>query len=128
MYNFTPESAKELIEKYFSLQWCRDNLIIPISIESNPSTNNDIFWIAIANYSYLGTIASPIKDRIKQNKPNIEVIFIEKSIEQIEEMLDEVSPDSKNTFSETSSINYGERGGRYTEDITKDGRPYRRYF
>ena len=128
MYNFTPESAKELIEKYFSLQWCRDNLTIPISIESNPSTNNDIFWIAIANYSYLGTIASPIKDRIKQNRPNIEVIFIEKSIEQIEEMLDEVSPDSKNTSSETSSIYYGERGGRYTEDITKDGRPYRRYF
>ena len=23
---------------------------------------------------------------------------------------------------------YGKRGGRYTEDITKDGRPYRRYF
>ena len=25
-------------------------------------------------------------------------------------------------------IKYGERGGRYTEDETKDGRPYRRYF
>ena len=23
---------------------------------------------------------------------------------------------------------YGPRGGRYTEDRTKDGRPYRRYF
>ena len=22
----------------------------------------------------------------------------------------------------------GKRGGRYTEDVTKDGRPYRRYF
>ena len=22
----------------------------------------------------------------------------------------------------------GPRGGRYTEDVTKDGRPYRRYF
>ena len=91
MYNFTPESAKELIEKYLSLQWCRDNLTIPISIESSPSSSNDIFWIAIANYSYLGTIASPIKERIKQNIPNIEIIFIEKSIEEIEEMLDKVS-------------------------------------
>ena len=25
-------------------------------------------------------------------------------------------------------IKYGARGGRYTEDETKDGRPYRRYF
>ena len=91
MYNFTPESAKELIEKYLSLQWCRDNLTIPISIESSPSSSNDIFWIAIANYSYLGTIASPIKERIKQNIPNIEIIFIEKSIEEIEEMLNKVS-------------------------------------
>ena len=23
---------------------------------------------------------------------------------------------------------YGKRGGRYTNDVTKDGRPYRRYF
>ena len=89
MYNFTPESAKELIDKHLSLQWCRDNLTIPISIESN--LNNDIFWIAIANYSYLGTIAEPIKSRIKQDSPNIEIIFIEKSLEEIEEMLDKVS-------------------------------------
>ena len=25
-------------------------------------------------------------------------------------------------------VKYGPRGGRYTEDKTKDGRPYRRYF
>ena len=25
-------------------------------------------------------------------------------------------------------VKYGKRGGRYTEDQTKDGRPYRRYF
>ena len=91
MYNFTPESAKELIEKYFSVQWCRDNLTIPISIESSTSSNNDIFWIAIANYSYLGTLASPIKEIIKQKIPNVEIIFIEKSIGEIEEMLDKVS-------------------------------------
>ena len=91
MYNFKPELAKELIEKHFSLQWCRDNLIIPISIESNPNSNNDIFWIAITNYSYLGTIAAPIKSRIKQDSPNIEIIFIEKSHDDIEEILDKAS-------------------------------------
>jgi len=91
MYNFTPESAKELIEQHLSIQWCRDNLTIPISIESSTSSNNDIFWIAIANYSYLGTLASPIKEIIKQKIPNVEIIFIEKSIGEIEEMLDKVS-------------------------------------
>jgi hypothetical protein len=25
-------------------------------------------------------------------------------------------------------VRYGPRGGRYTDDITRDGRPYRRYF
>ena len=91
MYKFTPHTSRELLDKYFSLQWCKDNFIIPISIESNPNSNNDIFWIAIANYSYLGTIAEPIKYRIKQEDPNIEIIFIEKSRDEIEEMLDKVS-------------------------------------
>ena len=91
MYKFTPQTTRKLIDKYLSFQWCKDNSIIPISIESNPNSNNDIFWIAIANYSYLGTIAAPIKSRIKQDSPNIEIIFIEKSLEEIEEMLDKVS-------------------------------------
>tara|TARA_B100001248_G_C27031752_1_gene296742 strand:+ start:237 stop:362 length:126 start_codon:yes stop_codon:yes gene_type:complete len=29
---------------------------------------------------------------------------------------------------EKNKINEGKRGGRYTKDKTKDGRPYRRYF
>ena len=91
MYKFTPQTSRELLDKYFSLQWCKDNFIIPISIESNPNSNNDIFWIAIPNYSYLGTIAEPIKSRIKEDSPNIEIIFIEKSQEEIEEMLNKVS-------------------------------------
>ena len=67
MYSISPQATRELIDKYFSLQWCRDNYVIPISIESNQPSSDDIFWIAIANYAYLGTIANPIKERIKQN-------------------------------------------------------------
>ena len=95
MYKFTPQTARKLIDKYLSLQWCKDNLIIPISIESNPNSNNDIFWIAIANYAYLGTLAEPIKSRMKQDDPNIEIIFIEKSFEEIGEMLDKASDHDK---------------------------------
>lgn len=32
------------------------------------------------------------------------------------------------TVSQESKVMRGPRGGRYTEDRTKDGRPYRRYF
>lgn len=39
----------------------------------------------------------------------------------------------KNPFSpipqsSKTEVQYGKRGGRYTEDKTKDGRPCRRYF
>ena len=95
MYSISPQATRELIDKYFSLQWCRDNYVIPISMESNQSLSDDIFWIAIANYAYLGTIASPIKERIKQNMPKIEIIFIEKSPEEIQEILDLASSAEK---------------------------------
>ena len=91
MYNFTPESAKDLIDKNLSLQWCKENLVIPISIENNSNSSNDIVWFAIANYSYLGVLSDFIEHRIKQDSPNIEIIFIKKSREEIEEMLDKVS-------------------------------------
>ncbi len=89
MYNFKPQTSRELIDKYFSLEWCKDNLIIPISTESY--SNKNIFWIAIPNYAYLATLSGPIKSRIKQDDPNIEIIFIEKSFKEIEEMLNKVS-------------------------------------
>ena len=69
----------------------KENLVIPISIENNSNSSNDIVWFAIANYSYLGVLSDFIKHRIKQDLANIEIIFIEKSREEIEEMLDKVS-------------------------------------
>ena len=37
-------------------------------------------------------------------------------------------PGSDLSTSDTPTTHIGKRGGRYTEDVTKDGRPYRRYF
>ena len=48
--------------------------------------SNGIIKIAIANYSYLGTIASPIKERLKQSGFKCE--FVERSQEEIQEILD----------------------------------------
>ena len=91
MYSFSPQFSRDLIDKCLSLQWCEENLVIPISRENNSNSNNDIVWFAIANYSYLGVLSDFIKHRIKQDLANIEIIFIEKSREEIEEMLDKVS-------------------------------------
>ena len=35
---------------------------------------------------------------------------------------------TEKSINEEPEIKTGKRGGRYTEDKTKDGRPYRRYF
>ncbi len=91
MYSFSPQFSKDLIDKCFSLQWCKENLVIPISVENNSNSSNDIVWFAIANYSCLGVLSDFIKHRIKQDSPNIEIIFIEKSRYEIEEMLDKLS-------------------------------------
>ena len=91
MYSFSPQFSRDLIDKCLSLQWCKENLVIPISIENNSNSSNDIVWFAIANYSYLGVLSDFIKHRIKQDLANIEIIFIEKSRKEIEEMLDKVS-------------------------------------
>ena len=79
---YSAKSARKLVDKFFSLQWCRDNLVVPLYEEQ--SSNKVI--IAIANYSYLGTIADPIQQRLKQS--DAECIFIQKSQEEIQKILD----------------------------------------
>ena len=83
---YTASSVRKLVDKFFSLQWCRDNLVVPLYEETSLPMSNVIIKIAIANYSYLGTIASPIKDRLSQSGYKCE--FVERSQEEIEEILD----------------------------------------
>ena len=83
---YTALSVRKLVDKYFSLQWCRDNLVVPLYSETSLPMNQGIIKIAVANYSYLGTIAEPIKQRLAQANQKCE--FIEKSQEEIQEILD----------------------------------------
>ena len=39
-----------------------------------------------------------------------------------------INPDSNGVLNRKPEVRYGPRGGRYTVDTTRDGRPYRRYF
>ena len=72
-------SVRKLVDKFFSIQWCRDNLVVPIYEETSLPISKGVIKIAIANYSYLGTIASPIKERLNQFGYKCE--FVEKSQE-----------------------------------------------
>jgi len=83
---YTATSVRTLVDKFFSLQWCRDNLVVPLYEETSLPMSDGIIKIAIANYSYLGTIATPIKERLSQSGFKCE--FVEKSQEEIEEILD----------------------------------------
>ncbi len=83
---YTATSVRKLVDKFFSLQWCRDNLVVPLYEETSLPMSQGIIKIAIANYSYLGTIASPIKERLSQSGFKCE--FVERSQEEIQEILD----------------------------------------
>ena len=82
----TSTSVRKLVDKFFSLQWCRDNLVVPLYEETTLPMSPTVIKIAIANYSYLGTIANPIKDRLSQSGYKCE--FVERSQEEIQEILD----------------------------------------
>ncbi len=73
-----------LVDKYFSLQWCRDNLVVPLQVEPSLPPSPQVIKIAVANFQYLGTIGNTIKERIT----DMECQFVEKSPEQINEILD----------------------------------------
>ena len=88
---YTATSVRKLVDKYFSLQWCRDNLVVPLYVETSLPMQPGILKIAIANYSYLGTIAEPIKQRLIQGGENLKCEFVERSQEEIQEILDEAS-------------------------------------
>ena len=86
---YTATSVRKLVDKYFSLQWCRDNLVVPLYSEPSLPMSKGIIKIAIANYSYLGTIAEPIKQRLASSGQKCE--FVERSQEEIQEILDQAS-------------------------------------
>ena len=83
---YTATSVRKLVDKFFSLQWCRDNLVVPLYEETSLPMSKGIIKIAIANYSYLATLASPIEERLNQSGFSCE--FVKKSQEEIQEILD----------------------------------------
>ena len=93
-----------------------------------------ITWIALAIYlatNQKETRLQQAKATAVKKKP---VVIQERSKRIWSAKLDKIAEEnggvipSPRVKDDPPTTNYGPRGGRYTEDKTKDGRPYRRYF
>ena len=80
---------RKLIDDVFALQWCRENIVVPLGFEQSSQDNRKKLIIAIGNISYLGTIGDFIKKRASDK--GMECIFIEKAPEAIQKLLDDAS-------------------------------------
>ena len=83
------KTLRSIIDKHFSLQWCRDNVVVPINIEPNIFPKKQKITIAVGNFTYLGTIGDFIKNKLGEDK--YEISFIEKSGDEINNLLDAAS-------------------------------------
>ena len=80
---------RELVDQYFSLQWCRENIVVPLGVEKNATTGGEKLTVAIGNFSYLATIGDFIKERAGQ--AGLECQFIEKPAQDIQAFLDQAA-------------------------------------
>ena len=82
-------TIRGLIDQHFSLQWCRENVVIPLKVEPSLPPKKQVITIAVGNISYLGTIGNTIKQRVSSN--GFECVFIELSPDEIQSFLDQAS-------------------------------------
>ena len=80
---------RKLIDNIFALQWCRENIVVPLGIEQGNQRDSQNLKIAIGNFSYLGTIGDFIKRRAAEK--GMQCIFVERPPEEIHELLDQAA-------------------------------------
>lgn len=80
---------RRLIDNIFALQWCRENIVVPLGIEQGNQRDSQNLKIAIGNFSYLGTIGDFIKRRAAEK--GMQCIFVERPPEEIHELLDQAA-------------------------------------
>ena len=86
---YSPKEIKSLIDTHFSLQWCRENVVVPLRIENKTPPEESILIIAVGNISYLGTIGNFIQERVKTT--GLKCYFTEMLPEEIQEILESLT-------------------------------------
>ncbi len=87
--NTNTQETRRLIDKVFALQWCRENLVVPLQVTPSLPPNPQTLTIGIGNFSYLATIGDFIKNRAKEN--GYECQFVEKPANEIQALLDDAA-------------------------------------
>ena len=104
---------RKLIDNIFALQWCRENIVVPLGVERNEANGGERLTVAIGNFSYLATIGDFIKERAK--KSGFECQFIEKPAHEIQALLD-LATQERLFSSESSAID----GIEFSDDAVLD--------
>ncbi len=81
-----PKVIRELIDKHFSLAWCRENIVIPLAVGIDDVSHRQSLKIAVGNFSYLATIGDVIKMRAAE--ADLDTVFIEMTANKIYDLLD----------------------------------------
>ena len=87
--NLDATKIRKLVDTIFSLQWCRENLVVPLYAEPALPPNPQRLTIAIGNFSFLATIGDFIKQRA--NAAGYECQFVERQAHEIQALLDQAS-------------------------------------
>jgi len=82
-------TSRILIDQIFSLQWCRENVVIPTHSSQRSTSGRELITIAIGNYSYLATIGDFIQSRISDAGYDCQVV--QRPIEEIQALLDKAA-------------------------------------
>jgi len=85
----TIAAIRGLIDKHLSLQWCRENIVVPLGVQPSKESGKELITVAVANFTYLATIGDFIKKRAAQG--GLECQFVERSPEEINRILDEAA-------------------------------------
>ena len=76
-------AVRKLIDDNFSLQWCRDNFTVPISVSQNTLLQG------VANLSYLSVIGETLRDRARE--AGYELTIKELELGDIERIIDDAA-------------------------------------
>jgi len=103
-------AVRSLIDEHFSLQWCRENNVVPIEVRREVALpgepSSEVIVIAVGNFQYLGTIGTWIKERAA--KANYSCQFIEKDPDVIQAILSQAAEIRRIEGLNTESITYDE--------------------
>ena len=91
--NYSYATVRELVDEYFSLQWCRENIVEPLGIDFNKNIGTEKLTVAIGNLAFLATIGDFIKYRAEAG--GLECQFIELAPNTIEDILDHAAREKR---------------------------------